>query len=287
MTVAPTRPALERLLGGSPQASVGILTADLARLGEEVRLIEELGAELVHVDVMDGVYCPQLTVGPRFVQAIRTPLLKDVHLMVEDPLAMLEPVVAAGADLVTVHVEHVRHPHRIFQALASMANANDPGRGIVAGIGLTPSQPIGGLEPFLPVVDFVLILAIDPGWSGQAFLPATIRRLEQVRVLIAASGRPIALGVDGGITLGNVSGLAGLGLDIIVTGSAIFDGRAAAENGRRMLAAITELGPRRAVAPAGQSIGKKRTDGATGSGFVTIDGSGQLDPDGGPDVMRG
>lgn len=238
------RPAggLDWLLDGGPRASIGILTADLARLGEEVALLDRIGARLVHVDVMDGVYCPQLTVGAPIVKAIGPALLRDVHLMVDDPLAKIEPILAAGADIVTVHIERAGHPHRVFTALAEIHGRLASGRPLIRGIGLSPSQPIEAIEPFLDVVEYVLVLAIDPGWSGQAFIPGTIGRIARVRELIAHSGRRIAVGVDGGVTMANVTSLAGLGIDVIVTGSAVFDGKAAEANGRRMLELVGGLG---------------------------------------------
>jgi len=232
------RPAggVDWLLSGGPRASIGILTADLARLGEEVALLERIGAELVHIDVMDGVYCPQLTVGAPIVKAIGPALLRDVHLMVDDPLAKIEPILAAGADIVTVHIERAGHPHRVFRALAELhGRSADAERPLVRGIGLSPSQPVEAIEPFLDEVEYVLVLAIDPGWSGQSFIPGTLARIARAQELIAQSGRPIAIGVDGGVTMANVAGLTGLGLDVIVTGSAVFDGQAAEANGRRML----------------------------------------------------
>lgn len=233
------------LLGGSPRASIGILTADLANLGAEVALLERLGAELVHVDVMDGVYCPQLTVGAPIVKAIGPALVRDVHLMVDDPLAKIESIVAAGADIVTVHIERAGHPHRVFTALAELdGRLAGTERPLIRGIGLSPSQPVEAIEPFLDVVEYVLVLAIDPGWGGQAFIPGTVARIGRVQELIARSGRAIAVGVDGGVTMANVVDLAGLGLDVIVTGSAVFDGRAAEPNGRRMLDLVAGLGPR-------------------------------------------
>ncbi len=224
------------LLEGGPRASIGILTADLANLGSEVALLEQVGAEIVHIDVMDGVYCPQLTVGAPIVKALGPALVRDVHLMVDDPLAKIEPILAAGADIVTVHIERAGHPHRVFTALAELhSRAGSGDRPLIRGIGLSPSQPVEAISPFLDVVELVLVLAIDPGWSGQSFSPATIGRIARARELIAASGRRIAIGVDGGVTMANVASLAGLGLDVIVTGSAVFDGKAAEQNGRAML----------------------------------------------------
>jgi ribulose-phosphate 3-epimerase len=241
--------ALARLLAGGPHLTVGMLTADLAHLDEELRIIERAGVELVHVDVGDGAFSPMFTVGAPIVKAMRTQMLKDVHLLVDDPLSKVDAFVAAGADLITFHVEGARQPHRVLQVLGKATNANDPARGIVRGVAVNPSTPIASLEPLLDEVDYLLVLAINPGWGGQAFLPSTGRRLEQARRLIEASGRAIALGVDGGVTRDNIVAVARLGADVIVSGSAIYDGSAAvAANAEAMLGAVRGAG--RAAVPA-------------------------------------
>lgn len=226
---------LDRLLEGGPRLTVGMLTADLLHLGDEMAILEGAGVELVHIDVMDGVFCPMLTVGPPVIKAIRSPILKDVHLMIDDPLVKVEAFVAAGADMITFQVEGAHQPHRVLQVLASARNANDPKRGVVRGIAIAPSTPVGAIEPLLDELDYVLVLAVNPGWGGQAFLPATEGRLEQARRAIEAAGRAILLGVDGGVTRDNIASVVAMGADIIVSGSAIFDGRAAAANAVLML----------------------------------------------------
>jgi ribulose-phosphate 3-epimerase len=215
---------LARLLGAAPQLSVGILTADLGRLDDELRRLERAQMVMVHTDVMDGVFCPMLTVGAPFVAAQRTSLLKDVHLMIDEPLDKLGPFVKAGADMITFQVESASNPHRVLQVLGDAANANDPGRGILRGIAISPGTPLEVLPPLLEELDYVMLLAINPGWGGQQFLPSTSARLARVRDFVAASGRPILLGIDGGVTRANVAQVAALGADVIVTGSAIFDG---------------------------------------------------------------
>jgi ribulose-phosphate 3-epimerase len=241
-------PAFERLLGGGPRLSVGILTAELLELGSEMGRLATTGAELVHIDVMDGVFCPQITFGPPIVKAIRTPLLKDVHLMIDDPLGKVETFLQAGADMITFHLESARQPHRVLQALAGATNINDPARGVIRGVGLNPSTPVEAVEPLLGDLEYVLVLAINPGWGGQTFVPSTEGRLERVRRLIEASGRRILLGVDGGVTRANVGRVAGLGADIVVSGSAIFDGTDVAANAAFMLDAIRTGTQRRTVA---------------------------------------
>ena len=227
-----------RLASLAPTISVGILTADLMALGADLARLDGTGVALLHFDVMDGCFTPMMTFGPPLVKAVRTPLLKDVHLMIDEPLEKLGDYVAGGADVVTVHAESCTHIHRVLQRLGTMENANDPARGIVRGVALNPGTPIAVLEPLLDELDLVHLLAINPGWGGQKFLPATMGRIANVRRLLVRAGRHILLGVDGGITRENVGTLAGSGVDLVVTGSAVFDGKAPAENARTMLAAL-------------------------------------------------
>lgn len=224
------------LRASGPHLSIGILTADLLQLGAELALLDRVGARMVHTDVMDGVFCPQMTFGPPFIKALKSPLLKDAHLMIDEPVDKVQAFVDAGADMITFHVEATRHPHRVLQVLAKATNSNDPERGILRGVALNPGTPLEALEPLLGDLEYVLLLAVNPGWSGQSFIAATEGRLERAREMIAASGRDILLGVDGGITKAIVGHVASLGVDVIVTGSAVFDGRAAEANAREMLA---------------------------------------------------
>ena len=224
------KPPLDDLLAGKPSLSVGVLTADLLRLGDELMLLEKEGASLIHVDVMDGCFCPQLTVGPVFVRAIPDRFVRDVHLMVDAPLEKVEDFVAAGADILTFHLEADIHPHRVLQTLR--------GRQISRGIALNPGTPVSLVEPLLDEIELLLILAVNPGWSGQTFLASTAGRLAEARGLIG--DRAIALAVDGGVTRSNIGEIASFGPNLIVTGSAVFDGGNAGDNFRRMVAKIEE-----------------------------------------------
>jgi ribulose-phosphate 3-epimerase len=230
--------AVARLASLAPTLSVGILTADLLALGADVARLDGTGVGMLHVDVMDGCFTPMMTVGPPLVKALRTPLLKDVHLMIQDPLDKLDDYVTAGADVVTVHAESCTHIHRVLQRLGTMQNANDPARGIVRGLALNPGTPIEAIVPLLDEIDLLLLLAINPGWGGQKFLPATMGRIASARRLLDGAGGRVLLAVDGGITRDNVGRLAGTGVDVVVTGSAVFDGKAPAENARTMMAAL-------------------------------------------------
>jgi ribulose-phosphate 3-epimerase len=231
---------IARLADGHRRLSVGMLTADLLNLGRDMTALVDSGIEIVHVDVMDGVFCPQITFGAAVVKALPTTLLKDVHLMIDDPLSKVEGFVAAGADLITFHVEGASQPHRVLQALVTATNANEADRGIIRGVGINPSTPVDVIEPLLDELEFVLVLAINPGWTGQAFIDATARPLARARELIESSGRRILLGVDGGVTQNNIRRVAAMGADIIVTGSAIFNGGDVRANTSVMLEAIAD-----------------------------------------------
>jgi ribulose-phosphate 3-epimerase len=222
-------------LDGRAHLTIGINTADLAHLADEVRVLEDARAEIVHIDVMDGVFCPMTTVGPPLIKAIKTPLLKDAHLMIVDPIEKVADYVAAGADIVTFQLESTRHPHRVLQVLGKADNVNDPARGIVRGVALNPGTPVSAIEPLIDELEYVLILAVNPGWGGQKFIESTKRRLSEAAQIIRRSGRQIMLGADGGVTRENIARVAAMGPNLIVTGSAVFDGKTPADNARYML----------------------------------------------------
>jgi ribulose-phosphate 3-epimerase len=195
------------------------------RLGEELAFLEQARATVVHIDVMDGVFCPQFTVGPPIVKAIPDSFIKDCHLMIDEPLEKVQSFVDAGAGIITCHVESTRHPHRVLQSLA--------GSGVIRGIALNPGTPLIVLEPLIDELELIFLLAVNPGWGGQKFLPSTERRLAAARELIG--DREILLEVDGGITKANIEHVATLGADLVVSGSAIYDGVAPLDNARYML----------------------------------------------------
>lgn len=235
---------LHRLQAVAPTVSVGMLSADLYSLAADLALLEKAGVRLLHFDVMDGCFCPMLTMGPAFIGAIETEMIKDVHLAIVDPLEKIEPFVAAGADMITIHVEASRHPHRVLQALGQMQNANDPGHGLVRGVALNPGTPIESIEPLLDEVDVVFLLAVNPGWRGQAFLSTTAARVRQLRELVARTQRSVLVGIDGGVTRANIEEVARLRPDIVVSGSAVLDGAAVEQNARFMIETLQREQPR-------------------------------------------
>ena len=228
----------DRLKSICPTVTVGVITADLMHLADELTAIEQSGVKLLHFDVMDGVFAPMLTLGPPFIKSVKTRMLKDVHLMIDEPVDKLPGYISAGADMITVHVESTRHIHRALQQLKTARNANDADRGLLRGIALNPGTPLAALDPLLDEVDVVFLLAVNPGWSGQSFIEKTIERLCSLKATIAETGKSILTGLDGGVTKENIDRIARLGVDLIVTGSAVFDGKAPAENAKFMLQAV-------------------------------------------------
>jgi ribulose-phosphate 3-epimerase len=208
-------------------------------LGSELALLERAGIRLVHIDVMDGCFCPMMTVGPPFIKCMKTSLLKDAHLMIDEPLEKVADYIAAGADIITVHPESSLHIHRVLQQMQNLSKATDSSKGLVRGIVLNPGTPVEMLEPLLDEVELISLLAVNPGWRGQEFIPSTVGRILKVKRMIEAAGKDILLAVDGGITRKNIAEVTRTGVDIIVTGSAVFDGKSAEENARFMLAALS------------------------------------------------
>ncbi len=194
-----------------------ILSADFARLGEEVAMVTRAGADYIHVDVMDGHFVPNITIGPLIVEAIRpvTPLPLDVHLMIESPERYIGDFARAGADIITVHEEACVHLHRVVQAIKE--------QGVKAGVALNPHRPLEAVVEILADIDLLLIMSVNPGFGGQQFIPAALDKLRRARQLLQEKGlNHVELEVDGGIKLHNIAEVAAAGATVLVSGSGIF-----------------------------------------------------------------
>ncbi len=218
-----------------PAVLPSILSADFSRLGEEVRAVEAAGADAIHIDVMDGRFVPNLTVGPMIVEAVRsvTRLPLDVHLMIVEPDHLIAEFIRCGADSITVHLEACTHLHRTLQLIKN--------HGASTGVAINPATPVGFIEPVLDDIDLLLIMSVSPGFGGQSFIKNSLAKTQVARQMIRERGLAVSIEVDGGVQPGNAGLLRAAGVDLFVAGSAIFnhaDYKAAIADLRRTIDAI-------------------------------------------------
>jgi ribulose-phosphate 3-epimerase len=198
------------------QIAPSILSCDFLHLEREIRTVEEAGADLIHVDVMDGHFVPNITIGPLIVRALKRIATKplDVHLMIDNPQGFIKEFIEAGADIITVHVEA---DHHLFRAIDLIKSS-----GKMAGVSLNPSTPAGSVQEALKVIDLLLIMTVNPGFGGQEYIPTMDQKIRAVRAMIDSGDREILLEVDGGVKETNASRVVGAGADILVMGTEIF-----------------------------------------------------------------
>ncbi|MGB2694684.1 MAG: ribulose-phosphate 3-epimerase [Dehalococcoidia bacterium] len=222
---------------GTVKIAPSFLTADIGRLAEEARAVEAAGADYLHIDVMDGRFVPPITFGPLVVEALRkaSSLPLDVHLMVEQPERQLEAFAQAGGDILNVHVEACPHLHRVLQQIKSLGRR--------AGVCLNPATPLSAIAPVLEEVDQVMVMAVNPGWGGQAFIPSTLPKVRELRSMLDKRGIAPEIEIDGGVKVGNAASCVEAGACVLVAGSSVFNDQASvADNMQALRQALHSAG---------------------------------------------
>ncbi len=216
-------------MAGTKLIAPSILSADFSRLGDQIKKVEEGGADLIHLDIMDGRYVPNITIGPPVVESLRsvTDLPFDAHLMIIEPERYVPDFIKAGCDMISFHMDACIHSHRLVDYIKS--------NNVKAGIVLNPSTPVNTLEEIIYYIDYILIMSVNPGFEGQKFIPETLKKVKKLKMLMEETGRTdILIEIDGGINLNNISIVSSAGVDIFVAGSSVFRSENPAETVRKL-----------------------------------------------------